>query len=660
MVSNNNKIKKFRFIIFLYNIYMPEKREHREKKHRHRSPSTSSSHESSSSSTTEQVIVNIKKRHSKRTSSESKSSKSKYSSSSSCSPKKCQNKKKECESSVVEYYSNDKKDRRRSSKKSSTSSCSSSSDNCSFEEIYKYYKYRLLKDHELMPAGSTAYLNSYDNDASNTPRSTPVEITNIDTSKNIDHLYPGSPFYVREAGIYILFYMASTDNPSQYCIFVNGVEQPLTRTGQNSGSGQLILRTMLKLKENDAVLVRNSDSSAVVVYTQQNIGGSQIGNNDTVLLTKIAPYCLPKIDKEWNEECLSKRNKYLFRKLVEKMLLDKDLMLKGFNIRGSFFTKTAQTVLPEQDLVFDNFINVNGLQWNPTGSNPEQVKVLEDGVYKIFANAHVGVSAQFAITVNGVAVIPGIQGINKGATPLTSRTLLQLKKGDVLTVRNHTTSPFFNITTHAGGLQETISLIFTIFKIAPLASVVEECKLNNHHKKCYEKFKSYLLSRCDLQVAGPRSYFSVTGDVHQTIVLNDAFDWPNNALIEGMHHHQGTKMFKVEHDGIYDLFVDTLAYESQQLTLFINGLPDLSTTFGRDSGGGRLLMRQLVKLNKGDVLTVNNYESNTLALNTSINAGGLLVGHNALFMGFILCPIDVLPPKKCSKKQSKKQSRKGK
>ena len=257
---------------------MPEKREHREKKHRHRSPSPSSSSSScsSSSSTTEQVIVNIKKHHHKKSeSSESYKSRS-------CSPKKCQNKKKESESSVVEYYSNDKKDRRRSSKKSSTSSCSSSSDNCSFEEIYKYYKYRLLKDHELMPAGSTAYLNSYDNDASNTPRQAPVEIVNVDLSKNIDHLYPGSPFYVREAGVYLLFYMASTDNPSQYCVFVNGVQEPLTRTGQNSGSGQMILRTMLRLKENDAVLVRNSESTAVVIYTQQNIGGSQIGNNDTI------------------------------------------------------------------------------------------------------------------------------------------------------------------------------------------------------------------------------------------------------------------------------------------------------------------------------------------------------------------------------------------
>ena len=637
---------------------MPEKREHREKKHRHRSPSPSSSSSScsSSSSTTEQVIVNIKKHHHKKSeSSESYKSRS-------CSPKKCQNKKKESESSVVEYYSNDKKDRRRSSKKSSTSSCSSSSDNCSFEEIYKYYKYRLLKDHELMPAGSTAYLNAYDNDASNTPRQAPVEIVNVDLSKNIDHLYPGSPFYVREAGVYILFYMASTDNPSQYCVFVNGVQEPLTRTGQNSGSGQMILRTMLRLKENDAVLVRNSESTAVVIYTQQNIGGSQIGNNDTILLSKIAPYCLPKIDKDWNEECLSKRNKYLFKKLVEKMLLDKDLMLKGFNIRGSFSTKTEQTVLPEQDLVFDTMTNVNGLLWNPTGTNPEQVKILEDGVYKVFANAHVGVSAQFAITVNGVAVIPGIQGVNKGATPLTSRTLLQLKKGDVLTVRNHTTSPYFNITTHAGGLQETVSLILTVFKIAPLPSeVMEECRLNSHHKKCFEKFKSYLLSRCDLQVAGPRAYFSVTGDVHQTISLNEAFDWPNNQLMEGVWHAQGTKTFKIEHDGIYDLFVDTLTYESQQLTLFINGSPDSSTTFGRDSGGGRLLMRQFVKLNKGDVLTVNNYESNALALNTSMNAGGQLPGHNALFMAFILCPIDVCPPKKHSpKKGSKKHSRKAK
>lgn len=643
---------------------MPEKREHREKKHRHRSPTPSSSScsGSSSSSTTEQVIVNIKKHHHKKSdSSESYKSRS-------CSPKKCQNKKKDCESSVVEYYSNDKKDRKRSSKKSSTSSCSSSSDNCSFEEIYKYYKMRLLKDKELMPAGSTAYVNAYDDDSTNTPRTFGVEFPHVDIKKNVDHLYPNSPFYVREAGVYVLFFMASTDNPCQYCIFLNGVEQPLTRVGTNSGSGQGILRTLLRLKNNDAIVIRNSESAAVTILTQPFIGGLQKGNNDTFLLFKVAPYSLPELDHEWDDECLSKKNKYLFRKLVEKMLLDKDLMLKGFNVRGSFFTKTDSVLLPEQDVVFDNFQNVNGLVWNPTGSNPEQIKVLEDGVYKVFSELHLSVPGQFTITVNGVPQDRLTQGINKGAALLSARGILELKANDVLTLRNHTTSPSTAISTYAAGLQQSISAIMTLFKLAPLPTEpVDDCKINNYHKKCYEKFKKYILHRCDLQVAGSRSYLNVTNDTHQILLPNNDIDWANNQIVAGIHHNQGTKYFKVEHDGIYDVFVDIATYESPQFTLFVNGVADLSTVFGRNSGGGRLLIRQIVKLTKGDILTVRNYESNAVYLSTAENAGGQLVGQNALFMAFILCPIDEPKkckphtPKKCTpKKGSKKHSRKQK
>jgi hypothetical protein len=39
-------------------------------------------------------------------------------------------------------------------------------------------------------------------------------------------------------------------------------------------------------------------------------------------------------------------------------------------------------------------------------------------------------------------------------------------------------------------------------------------------------------------------------------------------------------------------------------TLFVNGTPDLNTTCGRDSGANRTIIRQFVKLCKGDILTM--------------------------------------------------------
>jgi hypothetical protein len=76
--------------------------------------------------------------------------------------------------------------------------------------------------------------------------------------------------------------------------------------------------------------------------------------------------------------------------------------------------------------------------------------------------------------------------------------------------------------------------------------------------------------------------------------------------------------------------------EPSQITLFINGSPDLGTIGGRDSGGSRCLMRQFVKLSKGDILTVRNYESGSSSVHTSVGTGGSEVGCPALFMLFLL------------------------
>jgi hypothetical protein len=53
-------------------------------------------------------------------------------------------------------------------------------------------------------------------------------------------------------------------------------------------------------------------------------------------------------------------------------------------------------------------------------------------------------------------------------------------------------------------------------------------------------------------------------------------------------------------------------------------------------------------LYKGDVITVNSYLPSAVSLNTMVNAGGNLLGQNAVFMAFKLSPIcepPVCPPK---------------
>lgn len=155
--------------------------------------------------------------------------------------------------------------------------------------------------------------------------------------------------------------------------------------------------------------------------------------------------------------------------------------------------------------------------------------------------------------------------------------------------------------------------------------------------------KCYLLSNKCLQLTGSPSYFSFCSQNHQVLNVNDSIDWEVNALIKNIYHRQATTEIVIEKSGIYDLFADIITHEPSQITLFINGVPDLSTVSGRDSGGNRIILRHFVALSKGDVVTVRNYASSAV----SINTGGTETGRPALFMGFLLSPLDDECNKSC-------------
>jgi len=192
----------------------------------------------------------------------------------------------------------------------------------------------------------------------------------------------------------------------------------------------------------------------------------------------------------------------------------------------------------------------------------------------------------------------------------------------------------------AGGVLPSMSVIFTVFKIAPLNKIqILPCEMNQYHLKCFEQFKCYLLTNKCLQLEGSDVYFSLSSTHHQHLNTNDSFDYAINNAIENVGHLQGTPEIIIKKDGIYDIFADILTNEPAQITMFVNGVPDMTTVSGRDSGGNRCILRQFVKLFKGDVITIRNYQSHATALTTAINTGGTQISSPVLLMGFLLSPI---------------------
>ena len=506
--------------------------------------------------------------------------------------------------------------------------------------LYYYMRCKLNNDDDLMITGADAMVCAVSKSYKVIPPNYPVELENDDLIYNVKHYDTGAPYIVKKDGVYVVFISISTDQSAQFTIFVNGVVVPLTCVGNNSGAGQLISRHLLKLHKNDNVLVRNYQSNNPVELPEK-IGGIQESVNLSFLLHKLAPLPNPLHCDDFNEKCLNEKKLCLFKKLKVMLINDPNLMLNGFNTTGSFYNYDTQVITPENPFVFNNSCNVNNLTFVNNTSN---IIINEDGVYKIFLLVATTSSAQVAFFVNDIAIPETVNGTNKGAGQLTIRKLISLKKGDVISVRNHTSGNSITINPNSGGHLNSINLILTIYKASPTLDKLmlindfentnDYKKYNECHKyqKLYCLFKEYLLHKKYFNLTGSQGYISVYGSNKDILTLGEPLRWNTDYQKYNMKHIQGEQEIYIEHKGLYDVFADVITDQPAQFTLFINGIEDLTTTIGRDSGGNRTLIRQFVKLNKGDVVTLRNWKSNVNPISTSVNPGGNYISQSYSLM----------------------------
>ncbi len=76
-----------------------------------------------------------------------------------------------------------------------------------------------------------------------------------------------------------------------------------------------------------------------------------------------------------------------------------------------------------------------------------------------------------------------------------------------------------------------------------------------------------------------------------------------------------------------------------QVTLYVNGKADPTTTTGVDSGAGQVSLRQIITLNAGDAITIVNHTSASGTIQTTQNAGGSRVGNNMQLTIYRIAPL---------------------
>ena len=150
----------------------------------------------------------------------------------------------------------------------------------------------------------------------------------------------------------------------------------------------------------------------------------------------------------------------------------------------------------------------------------------------------------------------------------------------------------------------------------------------------YNKFINFLIRNRHrkLQITSSSAYFYVSSSYKQKVLLNAPFIWNENIQVKNIEYDNG--IFKIKESGIYDLFGDIVTNEPLQYILFINGIPDLNSCFGRNSSANRCLLSQFVSFKEGDVFEIRNCSSYSEDIN--INSISFAIGQSIMFSGFKL------------------------
>jgi hypothetical protein len=539
-----------------------------------------------------------------------------------------------------------------SSESSSDSSHCSTSDKYEkcLEEMYDDMKMKLLQDETLQVGGCDAYGSFYTLVEQLVPPAVALRFDISQNVLNVDICNDKKNIYVRRDGVYYIILHITPDQASQWTLFVNGVPNFERTFGTFNSSGQLTCTHLIKLRKDDNICVRNFVSSSTAVQIPLIVGGTDPGANLEIVIRKIAPY----EQYEEIENCkLNYKLKKKFNKLLKLLLNDPQIMIKGIDAYGSFYSTNTQIVPIDNSIIFD--YNQNVLNMTHTKGTGD-VKILKDGIYYFCVILETSQSCQFTLFVNGVQENSTTTGINKGASVLQMRQMIELKTNDIVSIRNHVSSSgAVTITQGSGGSLLGVNTQLILLRVSPLQKVqkvVEQKSALQLEKDCiYKKFKYYLLKHHKLDFDGNNTYFILNASASQTLNLQDPVTWNYSGPLKNVYFKPGTNMIKVHKDGVYKLIFDLEAYQPSQFTIFVNNVVVPSTIAGTDSGSGQISIRQLLELKKNDILSVKNHSSFINPVISISNPGGNNPSNNAIFSAYRLGPIPYKLKPPCDKKK---------
>jgi hypothetical protein len=160
---------------------------------------------------------------------------------------------------------------------------------------------------------------------------------------------------------------------------------------------------------------------------------------------------------------------------------------------------------------------------------------------------------------------------------------------------------------------------------------LDECEL-------VEQLKKRLTEDPDMMIRGSSAYATTYSKMPQTVLVGQAVKFDVNQILYNIDHTVGDDMLFIREAGLYIFNFIIESAQACQFTAFVNGVATDTTTVGKNSGAGILVMGNILFLKNGDNLSFRNWASSIGSITSNNSPGGTVSGTNASVMLYRIAP----------------------
>ena len=148
---------------------------------------------------------------------------------------------------------------------------------------------------------------------------------------------------------------------------------------------------------------------------------------------------------------------------------------------GYVYNESAQTVPIEADITFDsNGVMSSGITH---AAGTSDIVLVNSGTYKVTFSTSGTEPSQMALFVNGAVVSGTIYGSGAGTQQNSGQVIFTIGAGDVLTLRNHSSSAAVGLQANAGGTRASANASVAIEKLRLTANRLREAHMKLLHNR---------------------------------------------------------------------------------------------------------------------------------------------------------------------------------